>query len=129
MTQAELRHFKERLIAEERYLVGEIEAQSAELQGEADAASEERTSAVDDAGAEIFEHERTLAVEGAFEHMLAEVRHALHKMDAGNYGMCDDCGHPIDAERLNVRPQAALCFACKTQEEHHEHSQSVAVSV
>ena len=118
MTAAQLRRLKERLAAEERYLLREIEVQAAELQGSAAAASEERTSGPDDAGAEIFEHEKTLAVEGAFEGMLAEVRHALHKMEVGTYGLCDECGQPIDIERLEVRPQAALCMSCKTRAEH-----------
>ncbi|HLG68940.1 MAG TPA: TraR/DksA C4-type zinc finger protein [Chloroflexota bacterium] len=117
MNAAELRHFKQRLIAEERYLLQEIEGQMAELEDSAEAASEERMSAPDDASAEIFEHEKVLAVEGAFEDMLAEVRHALHKIDAGTYGICDECGQPIDIERLQARPQAAMCVPCKAHDE------------
>ena len=128
MTGAELSRLKRRLLAEERYLEGEIDAQAAELQGSAEAAGEERSSGPDDAGAEIFEHEKVLAVEGAFQAMLAEVRHALHKMEAGNYGVCDDCGREIDLERLNVRPQATLCVACKVQEEHAHHGAGHAVA-
>lgn len=118
MTAVELRKFKRRLEAEERYLLREIEGQISELEGAADAAGEERVSAPDDASAEIFEHEKTLAVEGAFEDMLAEVRHALHKIDAGTYGLCDNCGGHIAMERLEVRPQASLCIPCKLRDEH-----------
>lgn len=125
MTAAELRRFKQRLRAEERYLLREIEGQIAELEDAADAAGEERSSAPDDASAEIFEHEKTLAVEGAFEDMLAEVRHALHKITAGTYGLCDSCGQPISLERLEARPQAGLCVPCKLRDEHahvgHKH--------
>jgi DnaK suppressor protein len=118
MTPAELKRIKQRLVAEERYLLQEIEGQMAELEDAADAATEERMSAPDDASAEIFEHERTLAVEGAFEDMLADVRHALHKLEAGSYGICDSCGQPIAMERLQARPQAAMCVPCKSHEEH-----------
>src|SRR5690242_21242651 len=118
MTTAELKEFKRRLRAEERYLLREIEGQISELEGEAEASGEERASAPDDASAEIFEHERALAVEGAFEDMLAEVRHALHKIEVGSYGTCDDCGQPIAMERLEARPQAAFCVPCKTHDEH-----------
>lgn len=125
MTDAELRKFKQRLAAEERYLLQEIAGQMAELEDSAEAAGEERVSAPDDASAEIFEHEKTLAVEGAFEEMLSEVRHALHKMQSGTYGTCDNCGQAIALERLEARPQAALCMPCKTREEHahpgHSH--------
>ncbi len=125
MTEAELKQFKRRLLAEERYLLREIQGQIAELEGEAEASGEERASAPDDASAEIFEHEKTLAVEGAFEEMLAEVRHALHKIDAGTYGLCDTCGGHIAMERLEARPQASLCIRCKLRDEHahagHKH--------
>jgi DnaK suppressor protein len=128
MTAAKLRQFRERLIAEERYLLQGINEQIAELEDSAGAASEERMSSPDDASAEIFEHEKTMAVEGAFEEMLAEVRHALHKIDAGSYGICDDCGQPIAIERLAARPQAAFCIPCKTYEErvHEGHPHMVA---
>ena len=118
MTAAELKQFKRRLVAEEGYLMREIQGQISELQDAAEAAGEERVSAPDDASAELFEHEKTLAVEGAFEDMLAEVRHALHKIDAGTYGQCDNCGGRIAMERLEARPQAALCIPCKLREEH-----------
>jgi RNA polymerase-binding protein DksA len=114
----EVRQFKKRLKAEEAYLLSEIEAQEAELQDATEAAGEERISAPEDAGSEIFEHEKILAVEGAFESMLAEVRHALHKIDAGSYGICDNCGAAIDIERLRARPQAAMCVPCKARDEH-----------
>ena len=118
MLTTELNRFKRRLLKEERYLLTEIQGQASELTEATESAGEERASAPEDAGADIFEHEKTLAVEGAFEEMLAEVRHALHKIAAGSYGICDDCGQKIELERLEARPQASLCLACRTREEH-----------
>ena len=128
MSDSGLRDFKKRLLAEEHYLVAEIEGQQSELADSAEAAGEERTSAAEDASSQIFEHERTLAVEGAFEGMLAEVRHALHKIDDRSYGLCDECGQPIDYERLQARPQASLCINCKRRDEHaHESHKRLAL--
>jgi len=129
MTPVLLSALKQRLLAEERYLLGEIEGQRAELEDTAEAAGEERSSA-DDAGAEILEHEKMLAVEGAFEAMLAEVHHALRKIEAGTYGLCDSCRQPIAVERLEARPQASLCMPCKLREEqaHAGHKHALAVS-
>ena len=131
MNEAERSTLKERLLAEERYLVQEIEGQRIELESSAEASGEERSSAPDDASSEIFEHEKTLAVEGAFEGLLAEVRHALHKIEAGSYGVCDACGQPIAIERLEARPQASLCLQCKSKQEHmHQgHKQTVVSGV
>ena len=124
MIESGLSRFKRRLLAEERYLAAEIAGQKAELADSAEAAGEERVSAPDDASSEIFEHEKVLAVEGAFEGMLAEVRHALHKIEDRSYGLCDNCGEPIDFERLQARPQASLCLNCKRKDEHTHHALS-----
>jgi len=40
---------------------------------------------------------------------LVSVRRAQEKMAEGTYGMCDACGRPIPAERLEALPYAALC--------------------
>jgi RNA polymerase-binding transcription factor len=119
----QLKAFEKRLRTEESFLLQEIQSQVAELSESMEAAGEERVSAPEDAGAEVFEHEKTMAVEGAFEQMLAEVRHALHKIASGTYGLCDACGQAINPMRLEARPQASLCVACKTSEEHAHHGQ------
>jgi DnaK suppressor protein len=43
---------------------------------------------------------------------LAEVRHALERLDGGDYGRCETCGQPIDPARLKARPAAANCARC-----------------
>jgi len=49
--------------------------------------------------------------------MLNKIRHALERIDDGEYGMCDTCGDPIGFKRLSYRPVATLCIDCKTQQE------------
>jgi len=117
MNQTTVNKLKQRLVAEERYLAQELKVYAAEQQSISQSASEEHASSVDDAGAEMFEHERALAIEGTLEEMLANVEHALHKVSDASYGVCDACGQPIDPERLEALPQASLCFPCKTQQE------------
>jgi len=126
MTAAELKALRKCLIAEERYLLSEIEGQIAEQEMLAEAAGEERSSGSSDGGSEIFEQEKTLAVECALEDMLAEVRHALRKMDTASCGKCDDCGQAIAVDRLLARPQASLYLLCKTKQERMHHSPQTA---
>ena len=64
---------------------------------------------------ESFELEKRLAVEKQVRGHLAEVEHALEKFEKGTYGMCDSCGQPIAANRLEALPQASLCLNCKAQ--------------
>ena len=39
----------------------------------------------------------------------ADVVRALRKVDDGTYGVCDVCGQPIPAGRLEALPWAVLC--------------------
>ncbi|UPL10745.1 TraR/DksA family transcriptional regulator [Microbacterium sufflavum] len=43
---------------------------------------------------------------------LQQVDDALARLDAGTYGVCANCGNPIPAGRLEVRPFAEYCVAC-----------------
>ena len=64
---------------------------------------------------ESFELEKRLALEKRIRDQLAEVEHTLHKFDKGTYGLCDNCGQPIDPARLEALPQANLCLSCKAK--------------
>lgn len=63
-----------------------------------------------EAGTELYEQERNLALERNLEQQLADVEHALDKFARGTYGICDVCGREIAPERLQAMPQAALCI-------------------
>ena len=44
--------------------------------------------------------------------VIADIRHALHRIDNGTFGTCERCGNPIALERLEVIPYARRCIAC-----------------
>ncbi|MDH3510799.1 MAG: TraR/DksA family transcriptional regulator [Gammaproteobacteria bacterium] len=43
---------------------------------------------------------------------LADIRSALQRLEAGNYGICTSCGGEISSGRLQVRPASAECVDC-----------------
>jgi DnaK suppressor protein len=43
---------------------------------------------------------------------LALIQGALHRLEAGTYGVCTSCGNPVAAERLFVFPESATCAPC-----------------
>jgi RNA polymerase-binding protein DksA len=49
---------------------------------------------------------------------VAFVEAALHRLDEGTYGDCQDCGEPIGLQRLQVQPAAQRCAACQIAKEH-----------
>ncbi|HHE41805.1 MAG TPA: molecular chaperone DnaK [Dehalococcoidia bacterium] len=65
---------------------------------------------------EAFELEKRLALERQLRESLAEVEHALQKFATNTYGNCENCGRPIEADRLAARPQATLCMQCKSRQ-------------
>jgi len=44
-----------------------------------------------------------------FRALLAEVEHAIAKLDAGTYGTCEVCGRPIAEARLEAMPATRWC--------------------
>ncbi|HLE11507.1 MAG: hypothetical protein A2504_05895 [Bdellovibrionales bacterium RIFOXYD12_FULL_39_22] len=45
---------------------------------------------------------------------------ALHRIDKGTYGLCEECEEPISSKRLEKHPWASLCI---THAEEHEREQ------
>ena len=62
---------------------------------------------------EYSELERQSASLQRTREQLAEVEHALGKLEKGTYGLCDFCGKPIPSDRLKAVPQTNLCLDCK----------------
>ena len=87
-------------------------------QNQANALSEDRREGSpfgkrEEEATQSYELEKRLALERRVKDSLAEVEHAIEKLDKGTYGLCDVCGQPIKPERLEALPQATLCMSCK----------------
>lgn len=61
-----------------------------------------------------IERERDLAVSAQARHAVEEIDHALAKIDAGTYGICEVSGDPIPPERLEAIPWAREKVEYKT---------------
>ncbi len=48
---------------------------------------------------------------------LDQVHRALEQLDAGRYGICQDCGAEIPPARLKVVPFATRCVPCQASAE------------
>jgi len=51
------------------------------------------------------------------EREAAQVREALRRREQGTYGICQECGRQISAQRLQARPEATLCIDCQRRQE------------
>jgi DnaK suppressor protein len=48
---------------------------------------------------------------------ILQIDAAIARIDAGEYGVCRDCGAEIDPRRLRALPYALLCTECATRRE------------
>ncbi len=69
----------------------------------------------DEGDPELPEREKNLSLLATFEEQLEEIDLALDKVKEGGYGICKNCGKPIDPERLAIVPETQYCVACKSK--------------
>jgi DnaK suppressor protein len=51
---------------------------------------------------------------------LKKIDHAIAKIEAGTFGICEECEEPISMKRLEARPETTLCIRCKEDQERNE---------
>lgn len=67
-----------------------------------------------DDGTSVIEQERIATVRDDLRALRQQIEAALARMDEGTYGICQRCGKPIQAERLEAFPYVAFCIECQT---------------
>ena len=111
---AELRIELEKEAAALRAELGDVQAHiSAHISDMAAEAGDDEA----DASSKLFEREHELALSNNTRELLEQTEHALDRIEAGTYGVCESCGKPIGKARLQAFPRATLCVACKQRQE------------
>ncbi|MGW0907907.1 TraR/DksA family transcriptional regulator [Streptomyces sp. NPDC002853] len=113
----------------------EVEEARAELQSEALRLGSEITSSEDalaglmrdsgdgagdddaDTGTKNITREHEMSLAANAREMLEQTERALERLDAGTYGICENCGSPIGKARMQAFPRATLCMDCKQKQE------------
>lgn len=93
----------EALIRNTGAAIGALVDQREALSDAADIASEESDR---DFTLRMHDHERIV---------VEQIRAALRRVDAGEYGECMACGEEIGERRLMARPMATHCIDCQTE--------------
>ncbi|WP_217143140.1 TraR/DksA family transcriptional regulator [Streptomyces sp. AC627_RSS907] len=70
-----------------------------------------------DTGSKNITREHELALAANAREMLTQTERALERLDAGTYGLCENCGNPIGKARMQAFPRATLCVECKQKQE------------
>jgi len=64
------------------------------------------------AASHVFAQQRDLALREQAERRFHAVDHALARLAAGTYAICETCGGGIPAERQELIPWATTCVTC-----------------
>ncbi|MFE0353897.1 TraR/DksA family transcriptional regulator [Streptomyces nigra] len=116
-TPEEVEEARAELQAEETRLREEISSSERSLAGlmrdSGDGAGDDQA----DTGAKNITREHELALAANAREMLIQTEHALERLDAGTYGLCENCGNPIGKARMQAFPRATLCVECKQKQE------------
>lgn len=110
LSPADLAHFKGLLLQKRREILGNV----SEIEGEAlrksrlDASGDLSSMPIHmaDLGTDNFDQEFSLELMNGERRLLVEIEDALHRIEAGTYGICEGTGKPISKARLEAQPWA-----------------------
>lgn len=71
---------------------------------------------LEDRSIDVDETQREKEILNNEQDLLAQVNAALQRIEQGTYGICDNCGQPINEKRLEALPWASLCLKCEAEQ-------------
>ncbi|MBN1552030.1 RNA polymerase-binding protein DksA [bacterium] len=116
MDEKHLSYFKEKLLQWKQDLLKEVGVTI----GENLARDRERQGDFGDLANIEADQNFMLRIRDRERKLIAKINRCLQQIEDGTYGHCQSCGEEIDVKRLEARPVASLCIACKTEQEKFE---------
>ncbi|WP_329278182.1 TraR/DksA family transcriptional regulator [Streptomyces sp. NBC_01451] len=104
--QSEVQRLRAELAASEQSLVGL-------MRDSGDGAGDDQA----DTGTKNITREGEMALAANAREMLLQDERALQRLEAGTYGLCENCGNAIGKARMQAFPRATLCVECKQKQE------------
>lgn len=93
--------------------LGSFAQKSLQKEGDWDAKMPLYNGGAEEEADEVEEFATRLTLNDTLQEELKKVNSALAKIKKGAYGICDKCGKPISAGRLEAYPQADYCSKCQ----------------
>jgi RNA polymerase-binding protein DksA len=77
-----------------------------------------------DQGTDAMEREKAFLFASKSGRLLYHIDEALRRIRNNTYGICSECGKPINPARLEAVPHARMCIECKEAEELRKHREA-----
>ncbi|MBI2410907.1 MAG: TraR/DksA C4-type zinc finger protein [Candidatus Kerfeldbacteria bacterium] len=61
---------------------------------------------------EVQDYLESLDATGVLSTRVEQIQHALKKIEQGSYGVCEQCGQPMNEDRLRANSAATECMNC-----------------
>ena len=100
--------WKQDILNESRGTIDQLQTESLHLADVADRASSETDKALE------------LRTRDRQRKLISKIDAALHRLDTGEYGYCEETGEPISLRRLEARPIATLSLEAQERHERDE---------
>ena len=115
MNEKQREHFKKLLYAWKQELMEEVDRTVTHMKDEA-------ANFPDPADRATQEEEFSLELRTRDRErkLIKKIDSTIERIEADDYGFCDQCGIEIGIRRLEARPTATLCVDCKTLDEIKE---------
>lgn len=116
-TKDELNEVRNQLKADVKRLRVELDEVEGDLANLIRSAGEGAGNDTADVGSASFERDQEMTIVNNARDMLEQSEHALERITAKTYGVCEVCGNAIGKNRLMAFPRATMCMTCKQREE------------
>lgn len=121
MKKAELKVYKERLLALRARLRGDVTQMADAALKKNGLESNGNLSSMPihmaDLGSDAYEQEFTLSLMETEEGTLGAIESALERIEEGTFGICEECSAAIPKTRINAIPYVSLCVKCASRNE------------
>lgn len=120
MKPEDLEAYRQTLLSIQARLRGDLEQMTDEALGNAADSSGNLSNVplhVADVGTENYDQEFTLSLIENEQGTLEQINHAFKRLDAGTYGLCEECGEAIAKPRLQALPYTKHCIECARKAE------------
>ena len=118
MSQEQTEHFKNILFSWKKSLMSEAEKTMDHMKQDSS-----KLSDPNDAATQEEEFRLELRTRDRERKLISKIDQALHRIDDGSYGYCEDTGEPIGIKRLEARPIATLSIEAQERHEKMEKTQ------
>ena len=115
MNQLHLEYFRTKLLSWKEELLDDSRETLKHLQEENwnEPDSNDRASLETETATELRTRDR-------YRKLIDKIDQAVHRIDTGEYGYCEETGEEIGLKRLEARPVATLCIEAQERHESYE---------